>query len=109
MDLGSKFKDIRYSYNINQERMAKILNINRNYLSRIETNKSYPTAEILIKLAKEFSISIDSLLDIKFIDEDIKEKRIKIKKINSYFTNLNNNELDFIIKLLRVISNNKFN
>ena len=37
MDLGSKIKNIRYNHNISQEELAKILEINRNYLSRIET------------------------------------------------------------------------
>ena len=40
MDLGSKIKNIRYNNNVSQDEMAKILKINRNYLSRIETNKS---------------------------------------------------------------------
>ncbi|MBQ6285413.1 MAG: helix-turn-helix transcriptional regulator, partial [Bacilli bacterium] len=62
MDLGSKIKNIRYNNNISQEEMAKILKINRNYLSRIETNKSLPTAEVLTRLAIEFHVSIDSLL-----------------------------------------------
>ena len=60
MDLGTKIKNIRYNNNISQEEMAKILKINRNNLSRIETNKSLPTAEVLTKLAKNFNISIDN-------------------------------------------------
>ena len=51
MDLGTKIKNIRYNNNLSQEDLAKILKINRNYLSRIETNKSTPTAEVLIILA----------------------------------------------------------
>ena len=106
MDLGNKFKNIRYNNNISQEEMAKILKINRNYLSRIETNKSLPTAEILAMLANEFHISIDSLLGI---DGDSTEKSAirdkKIKKINQYCTYLSNSELDFIINVLSVMSN----
>ena len=64
MDLGSKIKNIRYNHNISQEELARMLEINRNYLSRIETNKSLPTAEILAKLAVTFNISIDTLLGV---------------------------------------------
>ena len=56
MDLGSKIKNIRYNHNISQEEMAKILKINRNNLSRIETNKSLPTAEILARCKYRFFI-----------------------------------------------------
>ena len=76
MDLGSKIKNIRYNNNISQVEMAKILEINRNYLSRIETNKSLPTAEVLTKLAEKFNISIDSLLGINLDGKWIKLKRL---------------------------------
>ena len=106
MDLGYKFKNIRYNNNISQDEMANILNINRSYLSRIETNKSLPNTDILITLAKEFGVSIDSLLDINTRKDEIKNKQIRIKKINNYCTNLNCNELDFIINLLGVMNRN---
>ena len=83
MDLGSKIKNIRYNNNMSQEDMAKLLKINRNYLSRIETNKSLPTAEVLARLAEAFSISVDSLLGISLDDKEETETRLnKIKKIN---------------------------
>lgn len=110
MELGSKIKNIRYNHNLSQEELAKILEINRNYLSRIETNKSLPTAEILAKLAVSFNISIDSLLGINLDDrEGIEVKKGKIKKINQYCMHLSNNELDFVINMLCVMSNNTKN
>lgn len=111
MDLGTKFKNIRYNNNISQEEMAKILKINRNNLSRIETNKSLPTAEVLTRVAEAFNISIDTLLGINLDGKDGNlEKEKKIKKICQYCEYLNNNELDFIINILCVMtSNNKYN
>jgi len=111
MDLGTKFKNIRYNHNISQEEMAKILKINRNNLSRIETNKSLPTSEVLTRMSEAFNISIDTLLGINLDGKDgnlAKEK--KIKKINQYCGYLSNNELDFIINILCVMtSNSKYN
>ena len=108
MDLGSKFKNIRYNNNISQEEMAKVLQINRNYLSRIETNKSLPTAEVLTRLGESFSVSIDSLLGIDLDGEDGAEiKANKIKKISQYCTYLSNSELDFVINMLCVMSSHK--
>lgn len=108
MDLGTKIRNIRYNNNISQTEMAKVLEINRNYLSRIENNKSLPTAEILTKLAENFNVSVDSLLGLNL---DGKEGEIakanKIKKINQYCSYLNNNELDFIVNILQVMTNHK--
>lgn len=107
MDLGSKIKNIRYNNNVSQDEMAKILKINRNYLSRIETNKSLPTAEILARLAESFNISIDSLLGVNTDSKDCMEAKLnKIKKISQYCSYLSNSELDFVINMLCVMTNN---
>ena len=111
MDLGTKIKNIRYNNNISQEEMAKKLQINRNYLSRIETNKSLPTAEVLSRIALEFNISIDNLLGVNLDGKSgLQAKEKKIKKIEKYCEYLNNSELDFVINMLCVMTgNNKYN
>ena len=107
MDLGSKIKNIRYNNNVSQDEMARILKINRNYLSRIETNKSLPTAEVLTRLAENFNISIDTLLGINLEGKDGTEAKLgKIKKINQYCSYLSNSELDFVVNMLCVMTNN---
>ncbi len=107
MDLGSKFKNIRYNNNLSQEELAKILEINRNNLSRIETNKSLPTAEVLYKLASNFNLSIDSLLGVNLDNNDSTEvKKNKVKKITQQCMHLSNSELDFILNMIYVMSSN---
>ena len=107
MDLGTKIKNIRYNNNISQEEMAKILKINRNYLSRIETNTSLPTTEVLARLSECFNISIDSLLGLNLGGkEGEKIRKEKIKKITEYASYLSNQELDFIVNIIKVMSNN---
>lgn len=107
MDLGSKFKNIRYKNNISQEELARILEINRNNLSRIETNKSLPTAEVLYKLASNFNVSIDSLLGINLDNQDnVEIRKNKVKKITQQCMYLGNSELDFIINIIYVMMNN---
>jgi len=107
MDLGSKFKNIRYNNNISQEELAKILEINRNYLSRIETNKSLPTAEVLYKLASHFNVSIDSLLGVNLDGiEGAEARKNKVKKITQQCMHLSNTELDFILNMICIMSNN---
>lgn len=111
MDLGNKIRNIRYNNNVSQEEMAKMLKINRNYLSRIETNKSLPTAEVLTRIAENFNVSVDSLLGINLEGKEGEAaKANKIKKINQYCAYLTNSELDFVINMLCVMTSNiKYN
>ena len=101
MTLGEKIKNLRNNNNISQEKLSKMLNINRNNLSRIETDKSAPTSDILYNLAKIFNISIDTLLEINKIEENSLQKREKISKITKYCNNLSLQELDFLIKIIK--------
>ncbi len=105
MNIGTKIKKIRYSNNISQADMAKLLEINRNYLSRIETNKSVPSAEILTKLANNFNVSIDALLR----ENDENNNDSKIKLINKELIKLDSSKLDFIINMINYMSNKKKN
>lgn len=105
MNIGTKIKKIRYSNNISQADMAKLLEINRNYLSRIETNKSVPSAEILTKLANNFNVSIDALLR----ENDENNNDSKIKWINAEIKKLDSSKLDFIINMINYMSNKKKN
>ena len=100
MDLGNKIKNLREIEKISQEQLAKTLKINRNYLSRIETGKSEPTSSILKDLANIFNISIDSLLDISNNESSTIDK---IETISNKIKNLDNNDLDFLIRIIEVM------
>ena len=101
MDLGIKIKNLREIEKISQEQLAKTLKINRNYLSRIETGKSEPTSSILKDLANIFNISIDSLLDISNNETSNEDKIDMIYKRLKY---LDNNDLDFLIRVTEVMT-----
>ena len=106
MDLGTRIKNIRYINGLSQLEMAKKLKINRNYLSRIETNKSLPTSEVLLKIANAFNISIDSLLGLDFDGEKGEDIKLsKIKRIKQFCDHMSNTELDFVINMLYVMAN----
>lgn len=100
MKLGEKIKFLRRGKNISQEELAAMLKINRNYLSRIETGKSDPTASVLKNIAKLFNVDLNSLLDIN--DADI-ENSNKIKYIVENCKYLNEKDLDFIVRIMTVM------
>ena len=100
MDLGSKIKNIRYNHNISQEELAKVLEINRNYLSRIETGKSEPTLSIIRNMVNYFKVDVASLMDIEGNSMDVEEK---IKLISEECKYLLDNDLNFIIRMISVM------
>lgn len=59
-NIGSRFKLIRGS--MKQADFAKLLGINRSYVSQVETNEIKPSIEYLTKVAQRFNVSIDWLL-----------------------------------------------
>ncbi len=61
-----KFKNlrsIREDRDIKQKDVAKMLNVSQNTYSQYETGVISLTAEVLIKLADYYDVSIDYLLD----------------------------------------------
>lgn len=56
-------RNIREDRDIKQKEIAAVLNISQNTYSQYETGVISLTAEVLIKLADYFDVSIDYLLD----------------------------------------------
>lgn len=55
-------KIIRKERNLNQQKVAIDLNINREALSHYENGKREPSLDMLIKLSDYFNVSIDFLI-----------------------------------------------
>lgn len=56
-------RNIREDRDLKQKDLAKILNVSQNTYSQYETGVISLTAEVLIKLADFYDVSIDYLLD----------------------------------------------
>lgn len=56
-------RDLREDNDLRQKDIAKILNVSQNTYSQYETGVIALTAEVLIKLADYYNVSIDYLLD----------------------------------------------
>lgn len=100
MNFGSKIQMLRKNHGISQERLAEILNINRNYLSRIETGKSEPSLSVLKDISKYFKIDITTLMDIQTNGSNSDEK---IKQIADGCKYLLDDDLDFLIRVISVL------
>lgn len=83
--IGGKIKYLRINANLSQEELAKLLNIHRISLSKIENGERNISAEELFKVAEIFDTTTDNLLDlkqdIKVILEEKKELHSKEKEL----------------------------
>ena len=59
--LGKRIKELRKEKSMSQERLAEIIGIEPNNLSRIENGRNYPTPENLLKIASAFNVTVDKL------------------------------------------------
>ena len=100
MDFGSKIQMLRKNHNLSQEKLATILKINRNYLSRIETGKSEPSLSVLRSIAEYFKIDITTLMDIQLNGSSSEEK---VKKIVDGCHYLLDDALDFLLRVISVM------
>lgn len=100
MELGEKIKVLRKSKNISQEQLAMMLNINRNYLSRVETDKSEPSASMLKNIAVIFNIDLNSFLDI---NKDNDETAKNIDYILNSCKLLSEKDLNFVVRIISVL------
>ena len=100
MDFGSKIQMLRKNHGLSQENLALILNINRNYLSRIETGKSEPSLSVLKDIAEYFKVDITTLMDIQTNGSNSEDK---IKRIVDGCKYLLDNDLDFLLRVISVL------
>jgi transcriptional regulator with XRE-family HTH domain len=60
--LGENLKTLRTKKNITQTGLAKILNVDKSFVSNIEKGKNNPTLSTITNLAKVLGVSTNELL-----------------------------------------------
>lgn len=100
MNFGSKIQMLRKNHGLSQERLAEILKINRNYLSRIETGKSEPSISVLKNIAEYFRVDVTTLINIQTNGSNSKEKIEAIVEGCKYLVD---DDLDFLIRVISVM------
>ena len=67
--LGQRIKELRTIFGWNQVQLAEKLNITKQTVSNWENENIQPSVEMLVRLAKLFSVSTDYLLGIDIIPQ----------------------------------------
>ena len=62
MFTGEKLKNLRKSKNLTQKQLAKLLDVDQTYITKIETNALRPTVVMLKALAHELGCSFGDLV-----------------------------------------------
>ncbi len=77
-------KNIRKNKGYTQEELASKLKVVRQTVSKWEKGLSVPDAEMLLKIAEEFEVSVSELLGAKIVDEqsnsDVAEQLARINE-----------------------------
>ena len=81
--IGAKIKALRKRDDITQERLADILGVTNQAISRWESESGYPDIEYITPIANFFNVTIDHLFN-----HDIAEKRRKIEDYNAQYMEL---------------------
>lgn len=75
--LGEKLRNLRKTNNLSQEKLAEMVGVSRQAISKWEGNLANPDTKNLICLAKIFKISINELTDTVNSNEKALEKKRK--------------------------------
>lgn len=63
MTLGEKLKDIRKRFGLSQEKLANMLNVSRQAITKWENDTGIPDISNLQEISKVFGITVDYLLN----------------------------------------------
>lgn len=72
MNFSKKLQELRKKKGLSQEKLAELLNISRQSVSKLETGQAYPEMDKLIKLSDLFKITLDDLVKDGKIEKNTK-------------------------------------
>lgn len=97
--LGMRIKEIRENRKFTQDKLAEMVGIDPKHLSRIENGRNYPSFETLEKILDSLNVSYEDIFNYTHFAT----KTEMISKINAKLSNLNNEKLTFIFKMVNEI------
>lgn len=97
---GENIKELRKERGMSQKELAEKVGVSQGAVFFWEKEINEPTAGYLIKLSKLFGVSVDELLSIEktAVSELPKEKILR-----EYFSRLNGEQQEIILKLIKEI------
>jgi len=81
MKFGDNLKIIRKNKKMSQERLAEMVNVSRQSVSKWETGEAYPEMNNILELCKIFNCKINDLVHSDMSDIDLLDKKIIMKAV----------------------------
>lgn len=104
-NFGLTLKEIRQSRGLTQEQLAKAIDVTPSAITMYESGARNPSVKVLIKLSHFFNVSIDKLINVLPIDNDINESVFGISLKD--FNNLSSSDKQSIKNFINFIKNNQ--
>ncbi len=83
MNVGEKIKQLRTDKNLTQPQLAEAIGIEQSYLSKLENDKSVPSADIFQAILKALAVDVGNFLE--GIDEKIIHRQLRqIPEVANY-------------------------
>jgi transcriptional regulator with XRE-family HTH domain len=76
MTLGEKLKMYRVNKGLSQEKIAEMIDVSRQAVTKWEADQTTPSADNLIALAKLYDVSLDVLIGRQAKDDEAEEKKL---------------------------------
>lgn len=83
MTLGERIKNQRTRAGLSQERVAELVGVSRQSVTKWESGQSAPSTENLFRLAEIFGTTVDMLLDIPDEKNEQSTNQAQIKELTS--------------------------
>lgn len=99
--LGENIKELRLEKGLTQKQLAEEIGASQGAIYFWEKEINEPTAGYLMKMAKLFGVTVDELLSV---ENEQKSELPKEKLLIEYFSRLNEDQKDVILKLIKEIS-----
>lgn len=98
---GKRIRELREKNNLTQEKLAEILELDYQTISRIETGYYFTSYENLEKFAKAFNVEIKALFETKHLEEELDFE----KEIINMLKRVTKEEKKLIYKIVNDIIN----
>lgn len=85
-NLGEKLKSARLNHNLTRKQVAELVGVTASVIGHYETGERIPSLPILVKLATQYKLSLDYLLDHNVISSNslsldgLTDKQINVLK-----------------------------
>jgi len=97
--LGARIKELRKRRDLSQNDLSEQISIESNYLSRIEVGASYPSLEVLERIADALQVEMKTLFDFSHHDAEATTP----KGIEAVLAGASREDLKLIYKLVDAV------